>query len=366
MSALYLVLAVMTLGWGLLHQSKVDITQGSVVEVDSFDDVLDNAVIVEETDVTLIILLVLFVISILGILFSLLVIIGVLQKSPCFLLPWLIFHVFIILLCICVGIYILIHFLVLTEERQVDMALLSVGPILIGIFLIFLWILVDQLFVKLRHIQLVIEVKSPGSETRTQETFIEDSKSNRSSSLRSWGKPRHLQNRSSNDARMSRSLENIIDSQSDSSTSSYQSEIISQKLPGITTLPRLRRCKDNPDTFRGYSNWKSGNTDTIKSIKSVTSSKSVFIHPEVTEYHYRDSVAIANDVEDEQEADLVIDFSDETDNEIYTNKIGQNISKANLDENRSRTNKFKPVGSRKGLTKEQIIGIYCSNENICD
>merc|ERR1711915_372926 len=260
----------------------------------------------------------------------------------------------------------LIHFLVLAEERQVDMALLSMGPVLIGIFLIFLWILVDQLFIKLRHIHLVIEVKSPGSETRMQETFTEDSKSNRSSSLRSWGKRRQLQNRSSNDARMSRSLENIIDSQSDSSTSSYQSEIISQKLPGITTLPRLRRCKDNPDTFRGYNNWKSGNIDTIKSIKSVTSSTSVFIHPEVTEYHYRDSIAIANDVENEQEADLVIDFSDETDNEIYTDKISQNISRANLDENRSRTNKFKPVGSRKGFTKEQIIGIYCSKENICD
>ena len=55
----------------------------------------------------------------------------------------------------------MIYFLLLLEERNVTNAILSLIPILAGIFLIFPWVLVDQLYVKYKQTKIIIEMDNP-------------------------------------------------------------------------------------------------------------------------------------------------------------------------------------------------------------
>ena len=59
------------------------------------------------------------------------------------------------------GLYLVIYYLLLLEDRNVTNAILSLIPILSGIFLIFPWVLVDQLYVKLKETKIVIEMDNP-------------------------------------------------------------------------------------------------------------------------------------------------------------------------------------------------------------
>ena len=59
------------------------------------------------------------------------------------------------------GLYLVIYFLLLLEERNVTNAILSLIPILSGIFLIFPWVLVDQLYVKCKQTKIIIEMNNP-------------------------------------------------------------------------------------------------------------------------------------------------------------------------------------------------------------
>ena len=93
----------------------------------------------------------------------------------------------------------------------------------------------------------------------------------------------------------SRSLEYILDSSTDESL--YQEQY-------TKSLPRRPRRQQN-DHHASYKN-----TDTMRSCKSITSGKSVSIHPRVTEYHYdhaREMVAGHNDgkkvIEDSKTSD---------------------------------------------------------------
>ena len=64
---------------------------------------------------------------------------------------------------LCSGLYLVIYFLLLLEERSVTNAILSLVPILAGIFLIFPWVLVDQLYVKYKQTSIIIEMDPGGN-----------------------------------------------------------------------------------------------------------------------------------------------------------------------------------------------------------
>ena len=63
--------------------------------------------------------------------------------------------------CSLSGLYLVIYFLLLLEERNVTNSILSLVPILAGIFLIFPWVLVDQLYVKYKQTKIIIEMDNP-------------------------------------------------------------------------------------------------------------------------------------------------------------------------------------------------------------
>ena len=66
--------------------------------------------------------------------------------------------------CDVSGLYLVIYFLLLLEERNVTHAILSLVPILTGIFLILPWVVVDQLLVRMRAAtQLVISLDPASS-----------------------------------------------------------------------------------------------------------------------------------------------------------------------------------------------------------
>ena len=71
MTALYLVVGVVAVGWAVLHKISTNHGVGSVIEVDSFDDAYGDLAKFEESDDTLIFLAMALVISFLGILSSL-------------------------------------------------------------------------------------------------------------------------------------------------------------------------------------------------------------------------------------------------------------------------------------------------------
>ena len=374
MAALYLMVGVeaVCLG-GISHVSSAQM-DWRVVEVDSFDDVYDDLDRFEESDKTFIFLVLTLIISILGIVSSLLLVMGVVRRSSCMLLPWLTWHVVIILVCIGSGLYLVVYFLLLAEDREEDKAIISATPIIAGIFLIFLWVLVDQLYLQLGHTKLTVAVDN---NLRKSSSHLGMGNKEHSNTLRSTRSQqslrslRPLKKRSNHQEfnRKSRSLEYILDSNSDSSNSTYQSEIISCKLQGLTTLPRLHRCRDNPDTFRAYNH--AGNTDTVRSSKSVASGKSVAIHPQVIEYHYEDH---QEEVEGrgnkdiyEWENGVTIDFSDEADDSLDIEEKETEIIPAlpppiypSLDSRKPWTGKFGE--NKKIFTKDQIIDFYCPQE----
>lgn len=65
--------------------------------------------------------------------------------------------------CSLSGLYLVIYFLLLLEERNVTNSILSLVPILAGIFLIFPWVLVDQLYVKYKQTSIIIEMDPGGN-----------------------------------------------------------------------------------------------------------------------------------------------------------------------------------------------------------
>merc|ERR1711988_1193212 len=249
----YLLLIGASVGWWVLHSSRDNRLQGTVIEVDSLTEVNTDVVDVleEETDLVVIILVTTMIGSVVGLVTTLLLILGVSRaRSPLFL-PWLVWHMLQILGTVASGLYLVIYFLLLLEERNVTNAILSLIPILSGIFLIFPWVLVDQLYVKYKQTKIIIEMNNPitrsisslsirpGGLSRSQSQIntlrsntmmdtIRSTKSNKSRvsarSVRSVKKRndlrRHNQFHFRPDvmSRKSRSLEHILDNTSSSSS----------------------------------------------------------------------------------------------------------------------------------------------------
>uniref|UniRef100_A0A0K2TYI1 Uncharacterized protein n=1 Tax=Lepeophtheirus salmonis TaxID=72036 RepID=A0A0K2TYI1_LEPSM len=117
-------------------------------------------------------LLVIFILGLsfvfLGILVNLLLLFGLSCNKRTLFLPWLVFHFMIILGCFALGLFIIIHYTILEPSKRANgeeeyekafdgdsqttqaMAVVSVIPLLVGIFLMFMWIFVDQLFIQMR------------------------------------------------------------------------------------------------------------------------------------------------------------------------------------------------------------------------
>ena len=99
------------------------------------------------------------VLTFLGLITNLLLVIGAKTERRFLLLPWLVYHVLFVLACLGGGLYLALHFTVLAEEEEDYVsAVASLFPIVFGIFFIFVWILVDQLFIKLKHKKRLSEV----------------------------------------------------------------------------------------------------------------------------------------------------------------------------------------------------------------
>ena len=270
----------------VLHANRVNQVQGTVIEVDSLSDIDKDdlgSVAEEETDVVLVLLVVLICVSLLGLVTTLLLSIGVVRARTELFLPWLVWHMLTILGSIGSGLYLVIHFLLLLEERSVTNAILSLIPILAGIFLIFPWVIVDQLYVKYKQTKIIIEMDNPIKRSMSSLSIIsrqptDTLRSNRSNkskvsskSVRSVKKRNDQRNRL---CRKSRSLELILDNASSYNSSSTTIEQLG--AAGLTTLPRLRRCRENPGMWRAeYSGDNNNYSDTIRSYRSVNSVKSV-------------------------------------------------------------------------------------------
>merc|ERR1712154_505338 len=285
----------------VLHANKANQIQGTVIEVDSLSDIDNNdlgPVGEEEIDVVVILLVILISVSVLGLVTTLLLSLGVMRARAELFLPWLVWHMLTILGSIGSGLYLVIHFLLLLEERSVTNAILSLIPILAGIFLIFPWVIVDQLYVKYKQTKIIIEMENPIKRSMSSLSIISRQPTDTMRSTKSKVSSKSVRSvKKRNDQRQrlcrkSRSLEHILDNTSYNSSSSGVATTIStiEQLgaAGLTTLPRLRRCENKPGMWRAeYDN--NNYTDTIRSYRSVNSVKSVQISNRVTEFHYSDS-----------------------------------------------------------------------------
>ena len=98
--------------------------------------------------------------AVFGLLTAILLLIGVRTSIRMLFLPWLIFNVLVIISLLAAGLYLIIRFSLLLEEPDYLRAALSSPIVLLGIFLIFIWVLVDQLFLALGHRKLLVRVAS--------------------------------------------------------------------------------------------------------------------------------------------------------------------------------------------------------------
>ena len=281
-STYLLTIGASVLCW-VLHANKVNQIQGTVVEVDSLSDIDNNdlgSLAEEEPDLVVVLLVILLCVSLLGLVTTLLLSIGVVRARTELFLPWLVWHMLTILGSIGSGLYLVIHFLLLLEERSVTNAILSLIPILAGIFLIFPWVIVDQLYVKYKQTKIIIEMDNPIKRSMSSLSIIsrqptDTMRSNRSTKSKVSSKSvRSVKKRNDQRQRLgrkSRSLEHILDNTSYNSSSTTIEQL---GAAGLTTLPRLRRCREKPGMWRAE--YDSNNySDTIRSYRSVNSVKSV-------------------------------------------------------------------------------------------
>jgi len=329
---LILVTTGATLYCILLHREDIEILETDrVIEVGSLEEAYTKD-ISQPTDLTISppnsLFFICFSFCLPGIITSLLLIEGVRRNSPFFLLPWLIFHVIIIIGCFSLGLYLVILFSLLSKEKYILGAVSGLAPILVGIILILLWLPVDQLYIRLRRSsRLVIEL-TPSLGGRSQSRLSLSGDTLRSMRSEKVGLGRKSSNRSGlvqfplRLEDKSHSLELILGSQSSSSLSGSPPGSILFPIEGSRTLPRLRRCQEEPNTFTGGPAWKY--TDTLRSCKSLASVKSVSIHPEVTEFQYTKEDPSLPGVD-------------------WLTKLGER---------------------NKGMTRDQIISFYCTQGDV--
>ena len=100
-AAIYLVVGVLAVGWVVIQYVGFAENVGIVTEVDSFEEAYGT--VVTDRDDTLALGAISVTLSFLGMVSSLLVAVGIMRRSSCSLLPWLVWHVVIILACFLYG-----------------------------------------------------------------------------------------------------------------------------------------------------------------------------------------------------------------------------------------------------------------------
>jgi len=279
-----------------------------------------------------------------GFIFSLLVIRGAMRSAPRLLLPWLVIQVLVILSCLAGGLYLVIAFTLISKERDLSRACAGLGPIGLAVLLILLWLPVDQLYIRLKRSSALVIELTPGlrrsqsklscstlASARSLSTIGGKKHQQRGAMLKSRSRTSVVSSRLLNKdlmAERSRSLELILSSQGSSSPTPPGSLLFPAVHPGTQTLPRLRPCREAPGTFSAGPTWKA--TDTLRSCRSLASVKSVSIHPEVTEYRYKNG----------------------GDSELVDGPLPGVEWLTRLGER------------RRGLTKDQIIDIYCTQADV--
>lgn len=96
----------------------------------------------------------------LGIGVSVLVLLAIRMNKRMLMLPWLVFKMMVIIGLFVLGIYIALHFTLLSDREDSEeesfspaYAIFCIFPWVFAIFLVFLWILVDQLFIQMKTIK---------------------------------------------------------------------------------------------------------------------------------------------------------------------------------------------------------------------
>ena len=300
MMILYLVLGVSSVVWFVFSQSQQS-------ELQSGHSDQSN---IESMKTSLMIMGILLVISLVGVLTSLLLSLGVKTQHMCLVYPWQVYHVMVVVVCIVGGVYQAIHF---TLEGDTLLGWLSLFPLVTGIFLIFLSILTQQLAIRIRNNKTV-------SQPHTIQTDTE-----RSGGYRSVKSIRTLKRKKGGGGR-SLSME-YLETDSDGSNGEYWTPYRARSLPrhldkmggrdlagGGQARGEQRVCLTDKVRRRGQgvregvreglregvrsetlvrkarSNLRRVSDNTMASSVSLHSNKSVTIHPEVTQYRYRQSI----------------------------------------------------------------------------
>ena len=180
---------------------------------------------------------------------------GARRSIPRLLLPWLLLQVVVILTCFAGGLYLVVAFTLISKERDLFRALAGLGPIVLAVLLILLWLPVDQLYIRLRRSSALVIELTPGLR-RSQSKLSCSTLASAKSLSTIGGKRGMLKSYNNNNSRSrasivsslrmaerSRSLELILSSQG-SSPSPPGSLLF--PVAGTQTLPRLRPCREAP------------------------------------------------------------------------------------------------------------------------
>jgi hypothetical protein len=100
---------------------------------------------------SLILMTMIMVISLVGLVTCLLLVMGVKTGQVQLFLPWQVYHAVIILACFVGGFYQAMHYTVLAEREDTFKACLSLFPVVAGIFGVFFWVFVNQLFSRMKN-----------------------------------------------------------------------------------------------------------------------------------------------------------------------------------------------------------------------
>ena len=410
---LYLLLALGSSAWFVLQTSQ-PASSSQVAEIGAMEEAWTVVVQPRSLRISVPVLAVCLGLAFLGFLTAVLLLLGVRTSSRLLFLPWLIFNVLVIVSLLASGLFLVIHFTLLLEERDYLSAALSSPVLLLGIFLIFIWVLVDQLFISLGQRKLLVRVASSFRGSRASLTSSRhrggldtpaSCRSLHSLPRKSRSAPRSAPSRrrlkedgyrvkefscrlelpGSRGGR-SRSLEHILGSSSSEESSVYS------RQQCVASLPRLRKSREQPGMWRGDQEFLEGNQEfqegnqefqegnqefqergavterlprrggrgkdvtekeygTLRSLRSLGSMKSVTIHPEVTEYHYGGRV-----LEQGAYHNPLPEEELEQEQEVVEEQVqGQGEEQVPAPVYPSLDWRER----RRGLTRDQIIGYYC-------
>jgi len=281
-AAVYVIAGLGLVGWYLVSNSRgVSQTFESVVEVSNLSEFLPE--LDSTSDSLLRILCTGLGIAFLGFLSSLFLIFGAQFRKRFLLLPWLISHFIIITLIFVAGLYLIINYTIILEDKDYLKASLSLFFIVAGILLIFTWILVDQFYILLGANKTL----GSGGAGSVSSSSLAGSRVSRSSTFRiaRGDGSKYSEEDYPKYPRKQTTLSHISTSRLDNPRMKHYSMNIA--LPASIHKERYSRSMDNlyDDGYREQDLGKK--TLPKRKVKYTGSLKSVTMDPKVLEYHYQ-------------------------------------------------------------------------------